>query len=152
MNSMRRLAGVCLPGSLVLSGLLILGLVLFTTVPVHAQQLTGTISATVYDASGAVVPGATIVLKNADSGDIRRTTSDSEGYFTFTAVQPATYSIQVSAKGFTSWQLNGIVLHLGDTRTVPGIALKAGASNTTVEVVADKNVEVRWIRLKSATR
>ncbi len=142
MNSIRRLAGVCLPGSLVLSGLLILGLVLFTSVSGHAQQLTGTISATVYDASGAVVPGATIVLKNADSGDTRRTVSDSEGYFTFTAVQPATYSIQVSAKGFTSWQLNGIVLHLGDTRTVPGIALKAGASNTTVEVVADRNVEV----------
>ena len=142
MNSIRRLAAVCLPGSLVLSGLLILGLVMLTTVPGHAQQLTGTISATVYDSSGAVVPDATITLKNTASGDIRRTTSDSSGYFTFTAVQPATYSISVSAKGFTTWELTGIVINLGDSKTVPNIALKAGASNTTVEVVADKNVEV----------
>jgi len=143
MNSIRRLAAVCLPGSLVvLSGLLILGLVLFTTVPGHAQQLTGTLSATVYDASGAVVPGATVILKNQDSGDLRKTTADGEGYFTFSAVQPATYSIQVSAKGFTSWELTGIIMHLGDSRTVPDIALKAGSSSTTVEVVADKNIEV----------
>ena len=46
MNSIRRLAGVCLPGSLVLSGLLILGLLFFSAVPGNAQQLTGTISAT----------------------------------------------------------------------------------------------------------
>jgi len=144
MNSIRRQAAVYLrvPGSLViLSGLLILGMML-TAVPSQGQQLTGTISATVYDSSGAVVPGATIVLKNTASGDLRKTASDSEGYFTFTAVQPATYSISVSAKGFTTWELTGIVLNLGDTRTVPNIALKPGASNTTVEVVADKNIEV----------
>ena len=60
MNSIRRLARVYLrkPGSLlILSGLLIAVMVLFTAVPAHAQQLTGTLSATVYDTSGAVVPG-----------------------------------------------------------------------------------------------
>ena len=57
-------------------------------------------------------------------------------------MQPATYSISVSEKGFTTWELTGIVMNLGDTRTVPNIALKVGESNTTVEVVADKNVEV----------
>jgi hypothetical protein len=145
MSSVRRLAAVylCAPGSLfILSGLLILGMVLFTAVPSHAQQLTGSVSATVYDQSGAVVPGATVTLKNAASGDIRRTTSDSSGYFTFTAVQPATYTISISAKGFTTWQLSGLVINLGDAKTVPNIALKAGAESTTVEVVADKNVEV----------
>jgi len=145
MNSIRRLGELCLQasGSLVIvSGLLLLGVGLLTTVPGHAQQLTGTISATVYDSSGAVVPDANIVLKNTASGDLRRTVSDSQGYFTFTAVQPATYNISVSAKGFTTWELTGIVINLGDSRTIPNIALKAGASNTTVEVVADKNIEV----------
>ncbi|MGB9032601.1 MAG: carboxypeptidase-like regulatory domain-containing protein, partial [Acidobacteriaceae bacterium] len=84
MNSIRRLAAVYLPGSLVISALLIIGMVMFTAVPSHAQQLTGTMSATVYDSSGAVVPGATITLKNAASGDVRRTVSDGAGYFTFT--------------------------------------------------------------------
>jgi len=127
---------------LILSGLLIAVMVLFTAVPAHAQQLTGTLSATVYDTSGAVVPNAIVTLKNSDSGDIRKTTSDGQGYFTFTAVQPATYSISIGAKGYTTWQLTGIIMHLGDSRSVPDIALKAGASSTTVEVVADKNVEV----------
>ena len=145
MNSIRRLASVCrhAPGSmLILSGLLLAAMVLFTAIPAHAQQLTGTLSATVYDTSGAVVPGATITLKNTESGDVRKTVSDGSGYFTFAAVQPATYSISISAKGFTTWELSGIVMHLGDTRTVPNIALKAGAASTTVEVVADKTVEV----------
>lgn len=145
MNSIRRLASVRLrlPGSLlILSGLLIAAMVLFSAGPAHAQQLTGTLSATVYDTTGAVVPDATVTLKNADSGDVRKTTSNGEGYFTFTAVQPANYSISISAKGFTTWTLSGITMHLGDTRTVPNIALKPGAASTTVEVVADKNVEV----------
>jgi hypothetical protein len=145
MNSIRRLASVYLraPGSLlILSGLLIAAMVLFTAIPAHAQQLTGTLSATVYDSAGAVVPGAAVTLKNSDSGDIRKTVSDGSGYFTFSAVQPANYSISISAKGFTSWELTGIVMHLGDSRTVPNIALKPGAASTTVEVVADKNVEV----------
>ncbi|HKR27348.1 MAG TPA: carboxypeptidase regulatory-like domain-containing protein [Acidobacteriaceae bacterium] len=145
MNSIRRLASVRLrlPGSLlILSGLLIAAMVLFTAVPAHAQQLTGTLSATVYDTTGAVVPDAAVTLKNSESGDVRRTVTDGAGYFTFTAVQPATYSISISAKGFTTWTLSGITIHLGDTRTVPNIALKAGAASTTVEVVADKNVEV----------
>lgn len=145
MNSIRRLASVRLrlPGSLlILSGLLIAAVVLLNAVPAHAQQLTGTLSATVYDTTGAVVPDAAITLKNSESGDIRRTVSDGAGYFTFTAVQPATYSISISAKGFTTWTLSGVVMHLGDTRTVPNIALKPGAASTTVEVVADKNVEV----------
>jgi hypothetical protein len=145
MNSIRRLAQVCrhAPGSLlILSGLLIAAMVLFTTVPAHAQQLTGTLSATVYDTSGAVVPNATVTLKNSESGDVRKTVSDGQGYFTFSAVQPATYSISISAKGFTTWDLTGIVMHLGDARTVPNIALKAGSASTTVEVVADKTVEV----------
>jgi hypothetical protein len=127
---------------LVLCWAIALGLVLANGCSAHGQQLTGTLSATVYDTSGAVIPSATITLKNRESGDIRRTESDSQGYFTFTAVQPATYSVAVSAKGFTTWELSGIVMNLGDTKTVPNIALKAGGSDTTVEVVADKNVEV----------
>jgi hypothetical protein len=142
---MRRLASVCRhsPGSLlILSGLLIAVVAMFTAMPAHAQQLTGTLSATVYDSTGAVVPGATVTLKNSDSGDIRKTVSDGSGYFTFTAVPPATYSITVGAKGFTTWQLSGVIMNLGDSKTVPNIALKAGSQGTTVEVVADKNVEV----------
>ena len=118
-------------------------MVLFNTIPAHAQQFTGTLSATVYDTTGAVVPGATVTLKNSDSGDVRKTTSfDASGILHLYGRAACHLLISVSAKGFTTWQLNGIAMNLGDSRTVPNIALKAGAENTTVEVVADKNVEV----------
>ena len=68
-----------------------------------AQQLTGTLSATVTDSAGAVVPGAKVTMKNAASGDVRTTVSNGSGYFTITAVQPGTYSVSIEAPGFKTW-------------------------------------------------
>jgi len=101
----------------------------------HAQQLTGTLSGTVYDSSGAVVAGAQVTLTNQASGDVRAATADSEGRFVITAVQPATYSLKVGAKGFTSWQEDGITMSTGDARDIPNINLKVGGTTATVEVV-----------------
>lgn len=101
-----------------------------------AQQLTGTISGTTYDQTQSVIPGATVEVKNEASGDIRTTTSNSSGYFTVSALQPNTYTVTVSAKGFDSWQQNGIVVNQGDNRTLPSISLKVGGAATKVEIVA----------------
>src|SRR5450432_120651 len=60
-----------------------------------AQNVTGTLTGIVSDASGAVVPNASVIMKNADSGDVRKTVSNGEGYFTITAVQPGTYIVTV---------------------------------------------------------
>ena len=68
-----------------------------------AQQLTGTLSGTAYDQSGAVIPKAEVSLKNDASGDIRTTQAGSSGNFTITAVQPATYTLTVSSPGFSTW-------------------------------------------------
>ena len=69
-----------------------------------AQQLTGTLSGTVYDRSGAIISGAEVVLKNQASGDVRTVKADGSGRFVITAIQPANYSINISANGFTTWQ------------------------------------------------
>src|SRR5271170_1558600 len=102
----------------------------------HAQQLTGTLSGTVYDQSGAVVPKANIVLKNESSGDVRTAVSGNDGHFVITAVQPASYSVEISAKGFSSWQENDIVMGVSDTREVPNIKLNIGGNSTQVNVIA----------------
>src|SRR5690349_4641303 len=60
-----------------------------------AQTTSATLTGTVFDASGAVVANANITLKNEASGDVRTTISNGEGYFTFAAVPPATYSVFV---------------------------------------------------------
>ena len=99
------------------------------------QQLTGTLTGTVHDQSGAVVPGANVVLTNSASGDVRKVPSDAGGRFVITAVQPATYSLNVTAKGFGPWEENDIVMNQGDNRDVPNINLAVGNVSSQVQVV-----------------
>lgn len=101
-----------------------------------SQQLTGTLSGTAEDVSGAVIPNAKIVLKNQDSGDTRNTTSDSSGYFAISAVPPASYTITVSAPGFTTWQEHDLVMNQGDNRQVANIRLKVGGAKSEIEVIS----------------
>jgi hypothetical protein len=101
-----------------------------------AQQITGTLSGTVYDHSGAIVPGAQVTLKNEASGDIRKVMADGSGRFVITAIQPANYSVSIVAKGFTTWQENDIVMNQGDARDVPNIKLEVGNVSSQVEVIA----------------
>ncbi len=69
-------------------------------VPCHAQTSTGGISGTVRDASGAVVPQAKTAVLNLDTGEGRSQLTSTEGSFTFPAVQPGRYRVEVEAAGF----------------------------------------------------
>jgi hypothetical protein len=101
-----------------------------------AQQLTGTISGTAYDSAGAVIPNAKVILKNEASGDVRTTVTEADGHFVITAVQPATYQLDVTAPGFQGWEEKDIVMGLADNRAVPNIKLAVGSSSQQVDVVA----------------
>jgi protocatechuate 3,4-dioxygenase beta subunit len=61
-----------------------------------------TLSGTVYDTSGAIIPRAEITLTNQATGDGRRTVSNEYGYFAFASIVPATYAVRVSLQGFKS--------------------------------------------------
>ena len=124
-----------LPATLILIPVLLLAVLVLVPSSGNAQQLTGTLSGTVYDQTGAAVPGAKIVLKNAASGDERTAVSEPDGHFVITAVQPASYSILISAAGFTSWQENDIVMNQGDTRAIPNIQLLVGTNTMEVRVI-----------------
>ncbi len=101
-----------------------------------AQVTTATLSGTVYDQTGAVVPKATVALTNDLNKTTVKTTSNNDGYFTITALQPGTYDAKVTAPGFRPWAQNNIVLNQGDNRTLPNIALEVGTATQQVEVVA----------------
>src|SRR6266851_5589140 len=111
MQRLSRLNRLRLPISQL--ALLILLLLGSTRSIVWGQNTTGTLTGTVTDSSGAVVPGASIVLKNESSGDIRRTLSNGDGFFSIAAVQPGSYSATVESKGFNSWEQKGIVFNAG---------------------------------------
>ena len=108
----------------------------------YAQQLTGTLSGIVTDQTEARVPGAKITVKNDASGDTRVTMADSTGFWSVTALIPGTYTVNVSASNFATWEMNGIVLNQGDSRTVPSIHLKIGSEQTAVTVISGQDAEV----------
>jgi hypothetical protein len=108
----------------------------------YAQQLTGTLSGIVTDQTEARVPGAQIVVKNDASGDTRTSNADSSGFWSVTALIPGTYTVHVSAQNFAAWEINGVVLNQGDSRTIPNIRLKIGGESTAVTVISGQDAEI----------
>jgi hypothetical protein len=84
-----------------------------------AQNTTGLLSGAVSDPSGAVIPGATVVLKNQQSGDERRTITNNDGFFSISGVQVGDYTINITAQGFEKYKQTDIHFDAGDTRKLP---------------------------------
>ena len=108
-------------------------LTLFLTASLWSQAIFATLTGLVSDPSGAVVANAKITLRNAESGDIRDTTTDAQGYYTFASVPVGTYDMTVTAPGFETVKEAGIGLGGGEKRNV-NASLVVGSTNQTVEV------------------
>ena len=108
----------------------------------HAQQLTATVTGIVADQTDARIPGASVVVTNEATGDTRATKADGQGFWSVTALIPGSYKVAISAKSFTSWEMSGIVLNQGDSRTIPNIHMKIGSEATAVTVISGENAEV----------
>ncbi len=113
-----------------------LAIFVFISALSFGQQLTGTLTGTTRDTTGAVVANAKVTMTNQLNGDVRTTVSNGAGYFTITAVQPGTYTVTVEAPGFKMWKQAGVDFAQGDNRTLPQIALQVGQVSETVEVSA----------------
>lgn len=101
---------------------------------VFAQTSTGSITGTVFDSSGAVIPGAQIRLLGTETGDLVRTlASDAAGNFTAPLLRPASYSVEVSAQGFKTMKRAGIVLRVDDAMSLK-LTLETGAVSESVTV------------------
>src|SRR2546423_2359558 len=87
--------------------LLPLALVLALPCASYAQRLTGELSGTVADSTGAILPGASVILTNENSHDQRRTQTNSDGFFAFGAVPSGTYTVDVELSGFSKAEVKG---------------------------------------------
>ena len=119
-----------------LSLLLLLALCTTAFLPVAHAQTTGSLSGTVLDSSGAIIPGAEVTLLDTKSKAKRVTVSNGEGFFTINAVQPGNYNLVITEKGFESFTITGIEMDPGDARTISKIAMKVGSLNQEVTVTA----------------
>jgi hypothetical protein len=100
----------------------------------YAQGTTATLSGTVTDPTGAVVPNAVVVLKNTKSTDVRTSKSGGSGDFSFSAVPVGDYEVDITAAGFKDYKLAGVHLDPGDTRSLREVQLVTGSDTESVTV------------------
>jgi hypothetical protein len=100
-----------------------------------AQQTTGDIDGTVTDQSGAAVPGSALTLTDQANGAQRKTTSDSQGHFSFLQLPVGTYTLTATKSGFKTMSQKDLPLHVATTTTTP-VKLEVGAIAETVTVEA----------------
>lgn len=99
-------------------------------------QVTATLTGTVEDQSASVIPNADVTLTNTATQEKRAVQTNGAGLYAFPSLVPGTYNVRVTAKGFQSKEVTGIVLNAGDTRTIPAFSLSVGAESQTVTVSA----------------
>src|SRR5271156_111680 len=101
--------------------------------PGFAQSTTADITGTVTDNTGAILPNATVTLTNLGTKETRKATTTSAGDYTFTLLNPGSYSITVTEDGFKSFSVGEISLAASD-RAREDAKLEIGSSDQTVTV------------------
>jgi hypothetical protein len=104
--------------------------------PNAAAQFSATISGTVSDPTGAAVSGATVTVKESDTGALRTASTDSSGHYQVFSLPAGVYEVQVTKDGFSKEVRAGIHLAVGQD-AVANVALKVGEMNQQVTVDAD---------------
>ena len=101
-----------------------------------AQQATANVTGLVKDQSGAAVASAQVELTNVSTGVMRKTASNTDGVYNFPSVVPGSYSMQVSASGFSAVSQPPVTLQVGQTATFD-FHLNVGGTTSTVTVTAE---------------
>jgi len=102
----------------------------------NAFAQSGTVSGTVADASGALIPGVTIIAANTQTGVMTTVVSNESGAYTFASLQPGTYKISAELPGFQTAAYDNVVLGTAE-RLRFNFSLKVGGVAQSVEVSVD---------------
>src|SRR5258706_8459811 len=103
---------------------------------VSAQTFRGTILGTVTDSSGASVAGATVIIKNTDTGLTRTVTTSDDGSYSVPELPIGNYSVTVEKSGFKTAVIKGIRVEVSGERRAD-VTLQAGQVAETVKVSGD---------------
>jgi hypothetical protein len=101
---------------------------------VSAQSVSGELVGTVFDATGATVPGAAVVATHVSTGVQTTTSSSSAGTYRFPNLPVGAYDLKVTAKGFSVSEIKNVPVTLSVEATA-NVTLQIGESKTVVEVV-----------------
>ncbi len=103
--------------------------------PAHAQTDQGRIVGNVRDQNGALVGGASVVIKNDRTGEERTATANGEGAYIFPALRASQYTVTVNAPNFAATMITGVQLNVGQEQTLDVTVSPTGISES-IEVVA----------------
>ena len=132
--------------AVVLSVLIGLAMGLIGATPAHAQVVGATLTGTVTDTSGAVVPNAQVAITDVATGVSRTVTSNAVGLYTAPNLLPGTYDVRVTAQGFRAQLEKGITLTVGAQQQLD-ISMQVGQMSQTVVVTT----EAPTVELTSST-
>ena len=126
---------------LFLTGLFCFAIGAATSVPALAQGggATTSLSGTVTDTSGAIIPGATVAVKSNATSTQFDTVSNESGYFTVPALDPGAYTVTVTLMGFKTAVLNDVRVNASTPATVR-VALAVGGLEETVVVTGGTEI------------
>jgi hypothetical protein len=109
---------------------------LLLTIPAFGQLSTAQLNGKVTDTSGAVLPGATVTVTQANTGAVRTVVTDGDGQYLVSNLAPGPYRLEVALQGFRTYAQTGIVLQVAATPTI-NVSLALGDVQETVTVQAE---------------
>lgn len=114
----------------------VLILICLSATTAQAQVLYGSLTGNVTDSSGAVIPGANVGALNVRTGVVRDATTDSNGVYRFSALQPGTYKVTISAPKFASSITENVEVIVNNIKRVDA-QLKVASQAQDVTVTAE---------------
>jgi hypothetical protein len=113
-----------------LASLVVLGL----AVHGQAQTTSASVSGTVQDQQGGMLPGVTVTLTSRTQGNAQTSVTDTDGRFSFNIVRPDTYTLQAALQGFKTFEQTNLVVNANDRLSIPALNMEVGAMTEEVTV------------------
>ena len=123
---MKHYAGVALQ-------ILIVTLGLFSSAPVRSQTTSGSISGTVKDPDGSVIPDIAIIAKNTATGEAPNAVTNAQGFYAFPSLPVGMYELDTFRPGFKPYKRTGLVININTALQID-ITLEVGAQSEQVTV------------------
>jgi hypothetical protein len=117
------------------------------------EPQSGTVTGTVEDVDGEVVPGATVSVDGPAPSDHRTLTADENGFFTLNDLRPASsLKITVNKKGFAAWTSPAVILTPGQFMDMTEIHLSLADVDTTVDAIMPEQLALQQVKAEEKQR
>ena len=125
----------------ILSIAFISALTIFSAGAILGQTHRASVRGTVYDPARAVVPGATVTLTEAETGEARTTTTGEDGEYVLSSLRPGNYRVSVSAANFTTWSNTFTLLVNQELRVDADLGVATLVTGTSVLLPVPENLK-----------